>query len=83
MSTFTPLSLLPLPDRSALTSQFVGKNVKSLRTPALIVDRTVFKENSEKVTKEAYKRGLKFRVHVKSECSHSRRHGGIVADHTS
>ncbi|WWD22569.1 hypothetical protein CI109_107062 [Kwoniella shandongensis] len=66
MSTFTPLSLYSLPSKSALVDQFVGQPISSLRTPALIVDRTKFKNNCEKVTGEAKKRGMNFRVHVKT-----------------
>lgn len=47
--------------------EFVGKDIKTLRTPALIVDRSRFKENCERVTKETERRGMGFRAHVKSE----------------
>lgn len=66
-STFTPLSLLSLPDKSALVDAFVGKDISALRTPALIVDRTRFRQNCERVTSQAEKRGMRFRAHVKSE----------------
>lgn len=68
-TNFTPLELLPLPDKSALQDAFVGKPLASLRTPALIVDRTRFRNNCERVVKQAKDRGLKFRAHVKSESS--------------
>ena len=67
MQTTTPLSLLTLPSKDALVKEFVGKNVNSLRTPALIVDKSVFKKNCERVTKETERRGMGFRAHVKSE----------------
>jgi D-serine deaminase-like pyridoxal phosphate-dependent protein len=67
MQTTTPLSLLTLPSKDALVKEFVGKNVNSLRTPALIVDKSVFKRNCERVTKETERRGMGFRAHVKSE----------------
>ena len=66
-STFTPLSLLTLPDKQALCDEFVGREITSLRTPALVIDRSIFKRNCERVTGEATKRGMKFRSHVKSE----------------
>jgi D-serine deaminase-like pyridoxal phosphate-dependent protein len=66
VSNFTPLSLLALPDKSALVDAFVGKDLSTLRTPALIVDRSRFKANCERVTGEAKERGMKFRAHVKS-----------------
>jgi D-serine deaminase-like pyridoxal phosphate-dependent protein len=67
MQTTTPLSLLTLPSKDALTKEFVGRNINALRTPALIVDRSVFKKNCERVTKETERRGMGFRAHVKSE----------------
>jgi D-serine deaminase-like pyridoxal phosphate-dependent protein len=67
MQTTTPLSLLTLPSKDALIKEFVGKNVNSLRTPALIVDKSILKNNCERVTKETERRGMGFRAHVKSE----------------
>lgn len=66
-SATTPYSLLALPSKDALTKEFVGKPLSTLRTPALIVDRKRFKENCERVTSATEKRGMKFRAHVKSE----------------
>ncbi|WVF71093.1 hypothetical protein IAT40_005890 [Kwoniella sp. CBS 6097] len=65
-STSTHLSLYSLPSKSALTDTFVGKKLTELRTPALVVDRKVFKDNCERVTGEAKRRGMKFRAHVKT-----------------
>jgi len=67
MQTTTPLSLLTLPSKDALVKEFVGKDIKTLRTPALIVDKSIFKKNCERVTKETERRGMGFRAHVKSE----------------
>ncbi|WVQ77850.1 hypothetical protein IAR50_007547 [Cryptococcus sp. DSM 104548] len=66
MSTTTPLSLYALPDKKQLQAAFVGAPLSSLRTPALIVDRKVFKDNCERVTGEAKARGMDFRAHVKT-----------------
>jgi len=66
-STVTPLSLLSSNDKSTLCDAYIGKPLSSLRTPALIVDRTRFKANCERVTAEAKRRGMKFRAHVKSQ----------------
>jgi hypothetical protein len=54
------------PSKDALTREFVGKSLSTLRTPALIVDRKRFKENCERVTSATEKRGMRFRAHVKS-----------------
>lgn len=64
--TSTHLHLLPLPDRDLLLDAFKGKRLDQLRTPAAIVDRNVFTENSERVVREAKAKGLAFRIHVKS-----------------
>jgi hypothetical protein len=45
--TSTPLSLLTLPSKDALCREFVGKKLSTLRTPALIVDKSKFKRNCE------------------------------------
>ena len=61
------LSFLPLPDKQALVKAYKGAKIDTLRTPALIIDKKRFKDNCDRVTKEAYNRGLLFRSHVKSE----------------
>lgn len=70
-STFTPLSLLPLPSKSDLKDEFVGRKITELRTPALVIDRTKFQKNCETVTTRAKGRGLRFRAHVKSQWGHT------------
>lgn len=72
-STHTHLDLLSLPDRSALRQAFIGQPLSALRSPALIVDRKVFVDNCERVTKATAAKGLRFRAHVKSEPPHPRR----------
>ena len=69
MSTYTYLSYHNSHDKTILSEAFVGKSLSSLRTPALIVDRTRFRANCERVTSEAKRRGMKFRAHVKSALS--------------
>jgi hypothetical protein len=82
MQTTTPISLLTLPSKDALVKEFVGKDIKTLRTPALIVDRSRFKENCERVTAETEKRGMAFRAHVKSESGQFRSSAGqLVISH--
>jgi len=65
--TFSPGPLLRLPLKEDLIAAFKGKKLSELRTPAAIVDRSVFIANSERVAKETKARGMGFRVHVKSE----------------
>jgi hypothetical protein len=76
MQTTTPLSLLTLPSKDALVQEFVGRDIRTLRTPALIVDRNQFRRNCERVTGETERRGMGFRAHVKSECRVTSRRRG-------
>ena len=66
VQTQTPSTLLPLPSKSALLKQFLHSPLSALRTPALIVDRSVFSANCHRVTSEIHKRGCRFRAHVKT-----------------
>ncbi|WRT68112.1 uncharacterized protein IL334_005087 [Kwoniella shivajii] len=63
-STYT--SLYALPSKQSLESEFIGKKIDQLRTPALIVDRSKFKKNCEDVTRKTKERGMAFRAHVKT-----------------
>ncbi|EIW70581.1 hypothetical protein TREMEDRAFT_68121 [Tremella mesenterica DSM 1558] len=62
-STFTHPSL---PDKRPLVKEFVGLNLDQLRTPALVIDQSIFQENCERLTREAKSRGMRFRAHVKT-----------------
>ncbi|KAI8339631.1 hypothetical protein BC941DRAFT_468899 [Chlamydoabsidia padenii] len=66
--TTTPL--LPyhfsVPDKQALVQQYVGKSLNQVRTPRLIVDRSVVKTNCEKLGAIAKRQQVKIRVHVKT-----------------
>ena len=43
--TYTPHQLLARSEKDALAKEFVGKNLRELRTPALVIDRSVFASN--------------------------------------
>lgn len=60
-SVFTPLA-----DKQKLVDEFVGKKKSDLATPALIVDRSIFKTNAEKMLQSANHLGIDFRAHVKT-----------------
>ncbi|KAI9497020.1 putative serine dehydratase domain-containing protein [Zychaea mexicana] len=69
ISTTTPL----LPFYSAVAEQqeqlrqaMVGKRISELRTPTLVIDRTVFKRNCERLGNIKAQHNVKVRVHVKS-----------------
>lgn len=66
-STFTPFELTRLPSKAALVDAFVGAPLSSLRTPALVLNRSAFAANCARVAGAVEALGLHFRMHVKSE----------------
>lgn len=52
--TRTPYSLTTLPDKEALVQAFVGTKLEELRTPALIIDRTLFQKVSQLPESSSY-----------------------------
>ncbi|KZT30548.1 hypothetical protein NEOLEDRAFT_1082625 [Neolentinus lepideus HHB14362 ss-1] len=64
--TTTPFDLARLPDKQALVNEFVGKPIKSLRTPAMVIDRAAFADNCARMHQNAKDWGASFRGHVKS-----------------
>jgi hypothetical protein len=53
----TPWQLNPLPDKAALNEAFVGMPLSELRTPALIIDRSVFKAVSQEKERRIWTMG--------------------------
>ena len=66
LQTTTPFDLLGGPDKDKLVAAFKGKPLNALRTPALVVDRAVFRKNCELMHENAKEWGDVFRAHVKS-----------------
>ncbi|QRW18323.1 D-serine dehydratase [Rhizoctonia solani] len=64
--TLTPHAYINLPDKEALVSEFRGKSLTHLRTPALVIDRATFAENCARMHQRALKLGTGFRAHVKT-----------------
>ena len=64
--TRTPINLIVTPSKQALVDEFKGKPFSALRTPALVVDRSVFARNCERMHETAKVWGADFRAHVKS-----------------
>lgn len=62
----TPIELLLGPSKDALRSQFVGKSLDGIRTPAFIVDRSLFAKNCAGMHKRAEEWGATFRAHLKT-----------------
>ncbi|KAH9919093.1 putative serine dehydratase domain-containing protein [Fomitopsis serialis] len=66
LQTTTPFDFIGGPDKEKLVAEFKGKPLNALRTPALVVDRAVFKKNCELMHENAKQWGDVFRAHVKS-----------------
>ncbi|KAG8732931.1 hypothetical protein FRC11_010024 [Ceratobasidium sp. 423] len=64
--TLTPHAYINLPDKEALVSEFRGKSLTQLRTPALVIDRATFADNCARMHERAAKLGTGFRAHVKT-----------------
>lgn len=62
----TPFHLAGQPERSALATEFIGKHLRELRTPALVIDRAVFAKNCAKMHTNAAGYGAAFRAHLKT-----------------
>ncbi|KAJ7637085.1 putative serine dehydratase domain-containing protein [Roridomyces roridus] len=64
--THTPYALANLPQKDRLTEQFVGKSLESLRTPAMVIDRSLFRQNCKRMLQNASDWGASLRSHLKT-----------------
>ncbi|CAE7199336.1 unnamed protein product [Rhizoctonia solani] len=64
--TLTPHAYINPPNKEALVSEFQGKPLTQLRTPALVIDRATFSDNCARMHERAAKLGTGFRAHVKT-----------------
>lgn len=64
--TQTPYLLLERPHKTALVEEFLNKPLTALRTPALVIDRSVFAENCASMHQRAQDWGASFRAHLKT-----------------
>jgi len=56
----------PIPSQADLASQYVGKRLQDLPTPAVILDRAKLKKNSDAMLHVCQKLDVGFRAHIKS-----------------
>ena len=56
----------PLSSKTALVSQYVGKRLQDLPTPAIVLDRSKIKMNCAAMLQVCKKLDVGFRAHVKS-----------------
>ncbi|SGZ50554.1 CIC11C00000002220 [Sungouiella intermedia] len=61
-----PSEFIPVPDKNALLATYKGKKVEDLPTPSLIIDKTIFAENCEKMLANAAALDADFRAHIKT-----------------
>ncbi|KAF8078656.1 putative serine dehydratase domain-containing protein [Lyophyllum atratum] len=64
--TKTPYSLLERPRKAILVEEFLNEPLDALRTPAIIIDRTVFAENCADMHARSKAWGASFRAHLKT-----------------
>lgn len=64
--TYTPHQLIARTEKDALINEFVGKGLNELRTPALVIDRSVFASNCARMHEKAREWGAGFRAHLKT-----------------
>lgn len=66
MTAITPVANYPLPSQSELAAQYVGKRLKDLPTPAVILDRSKIKKNCDAMLEICQELDVGFRAHIKS-----------------
>jgi hypothetical protein len=64
--TKTPYALAGLPQKDALTQKFVGQPLEALRTPAMVIDRSIFQKNCLRMLQNATEWGASLRSHLKT-----------------
>lgn len=64
--TKTPYGLGGKPNKQPLLNEFRGRDITTLRTPAVVIDRALFKRNCTRMHENAKQWGASFRAHVKT-----------------
>ena len=65
-SPFQTKTYQGLVQKDELVKAFVGKSIESLRTPALVIDRSLFAQNCVRMHQKAIEWGAGFRAHLKT-----------------
>jgi len=58
--------LYPAASEAALKSQYVGRTLSEIPTPAAVIDRAVARKNCDRMLKATGRLGVAFRPHVKT-----------------
>ncbi|RLV89903.1 hypothetical protein JA1_004923 [Spathaspora sp. JA1] len=61
-----PSDLTPTANKQQLCEQYVGKSIKELPTPSIVIDRSQFRENCQQMIVNAKKINADFRPHIKT-----------------
>ena len=64
--TMTRYELLPRPSKENLCAAFVGKSLDSVRSPAAVIDRAIYRENCSRMGRLVKDNGYRFRCHIKT-----------------
>ena len=64
--TMTRYDLLPRPSKEDLCAAFVGKSLDSVRSPAAVIDRAIYRENCSRMGRLVKDNGYRFRCHIKT-----------------
>jgi hypothetical protein len=54
------------PSKTSLLARFAGRTLSELRTPAFVIDESIFAKNCAKMHKSVHDWGALFRAHVKT-----------------
>ncbi|KAG9191763.1 hypothetical protein G6011_10497 [Alternaria panax] len=66
MADINPLSGYPMPTRASLLSQYLGKKLEDLPTPAAVLDRTIIQRNCDAMLNICAELKVGFRAHIKT-----------------
>jgi hypothetical protein len=66
MASFTSSTNYPLPSQSSLSSQYVGRHLRDLSTPAVILDRSKIRRNCAAMLSVCANLNVGFRPHIKT-----------------
>ncbi|EGW30000.1 uncharacterized protein SPAPADRAFT_63627 [Spathaspora passalidarum NRRL Y-27907] len=61
-----PSEFTPVANKQELCKQYVGKSIKELPTPSIVIDRSQFRANCRQMIENAKKLNADFRPHIKT-----------------
>ncbi|ODV77774.1 uncharacterized protein CANTADRAFT_12395 [Suhomyces tanzawaensis NRRL Y-17324] len=61
-----PSLLTPLADKHQVLAAYQGKHISELPTPSVVIDRTKFQKNCDRMLENAHKLNAGFRAHIKT-----------------